>query len=358
MRISLVGSGKVPIPPPARGGIENTLWEYQQELTRLGCQVQLVNVPKPVPELAAMINDFNPDFVNVHWDPFYPIHRLLPGRVIAFTTHHCSAGFSPHSSGGADRDELTRHIPGPWSEFPHYIFTPGIVSRFNYVSWGFPADRLHVTPTGANFTRFRFSPAPRYPERSICVGALCPRKYQARVQQLNAGVYFVGAPEANTGGFDLGGGTYLGQWPREKLDNDLTDYANLILLSAREGAPAVCVEAMMAGLGLVVSERAAVNLDISLPFIDLVPISRLADTAYVAAVIERNRATSLKLRREIRDYAEQYFDWPKLVRRYFSLVTSKILRDRPPAASIPHARGTTHRSPLPRLEDVLGVPAA
>ena len=97
MRISLVGPGKVPIPPPSRGGVENTLWEYQQELTRLGCEVQLINVSRPIPELAAMINDFNPDFVNVHWEPFYPIHRLLPGRVIAFTTHHCSAGFAAHS---------------------------------------------------------------------------------------------------------------------------------------------------------------------------------------------------------------------------------------------------------------------
>jgi glycosyltransferase involved in cell wall biosynthesis len=355
MRISLVGPGKAPVPPPARGGIENTLWEYQQELTRLGCEVQILNVARPVPELAAIINDFNPDFVNVHWEPFYSIHRLLPGRIIAFTTHHCSAGLTAQSLDGIDKDELTRQIPGPWSEFPHYIFTLAIASRFNFVNWGFPADRLHVTPTGANSARFRFAPFPKYPERSICVGAISPRKNQPWVQQLNAGVYFVGAPTPNTGGFDFNSKSYLGEWPRERLDNELTDYANLVLLSDREGAPAVCVEALMAGLGLVVSERAAANLDLSLPFIDLVPISQLADTAYVAAVIERNRATSLKFRREIRDYAEQNFDWPKLVRRYFRLVTNKLLRDLLPTAESTHPGRAERKSRLPRLEDVLGV---
>lgn len=342
MRISLVGPGMQPVPPPSRGGVENTLWGYQQSLLQLGCEVQLVNLKKPLPEIAKVINAFRPDFVNIHWEIFYPLHEHLTCRQIAFTTHHCRAGFA--------NDDLTARIPKPWGKFPFFIFTLAAVTRFNYIQWGFPPDRVYTTPTGTDSNRFRFSPVPEYPDRSICLGVICERKNQAYVQGLNANVDFVGAV-ISPKGFDCSHKNYLGAWPREHLDNHLTDYANMVLLSQHEGAPAVCIEALMAGLGLVLSERSAANLDVALPFIDLVPHSRMRDPAYVASLIARNREKSVKMRKEIREYAVQNFDWPRLTERYLTLVSDKIISNVPLAAKpVKAPRAKAPRVTAPRFK--------
>ena len=72
----------------------------------------------------------------------------------------------------------------------------------------------------------------------------------------------------------------------------------------------------MAGLGLVLSQYACANIDLSLPFVDVIPEDKIHDVAYVRAVIEKNRVASLKNRYAIRRYAMEHFSWFNIVKRY------------------------------------------
>jgi hypothetical protein len=76
------------------------------------------------------------------------------------------------------------------------------------------------------------------------------------------------------------------------------------------------MEAMVAGLGLVLSEYATANLDASQPFISVIPEDEIGDVNYVQKVIEDNRKVSLSMRNEIRSYAKQ-FEWKNIIKQYY-----------------------------------------
>jgi hypothetical protein len=75
-------------------------------------------------------------------------------------------------------------------------------------------------------------------------------------------------------------------------------------------------EALMAGLGLVISSCCTANLDLSKPFISVVPNGKLGDVEYVKGVIEQNRKVSLAMRDEIRAYALREFSWDRITDKY------------------------------------------
>ena len=60
---------------------------------------------------------------------------------------------------------------------------------------------------------------------------------------------------------------YLGEWSKDQLYKELTDYGNLVLLSDGEAHSLVIMEAFAAGLGVVISEYARANLDLDKKFI-------------------------------------------------------------------------------------------
>jgi hypothetical protein len=112
----------------------------------------------------------------------------------------------------------------------------------------------------------------------------------------------------------------LGEWDKPTLYNGLTDYANLILLSDGEADPLVVKEALIAGLGLVISECACANLDLSLSFITVIPNDKRADLNYVKREIIRNRIHSLKHRAEIREYGLSKFAWNAILDQYEKII--------------------------------------
>ncbi|MEY4059339.1 MAG: Synechococcus phage Bellamy, partial [Pseudomonadota bacterium] len=80
---------------------------------------------------------------------------------------------------------------------------------------------------------------------------------------------------------------YLGEWTDEYKKEHLTDYGNLVLLSDGEnGTPLVVKEALINGLGVVISKYAAHDVDTSLPFITLIDDDKLEDIDYVKNKIE------------------------------------------------------------------------
>ena len=117
---------------------------------------------------------------------------------------------------------------------------------------------------------------------------------------------------------------YLGEWSKEQLHKNLTNYGNLVLLSDGEAHPLVCLEAFAAGLGVVVSEWAAANLDIRKSFITVIPEDKISDIRYVEDAILSNRAYSIVNRDEIREYGRQ-FEWTNIIENYYLPVVEKLV---------------------------------
>jgi len=97
---------------------------------------------------------------------------------------------------------------------------------------------------------------------------------------------------------------YLGSWDKETLYHNLTDYANILLMSDGEADPLVIKEALMAGLGVVCNEISSANLDRTKEFITIIPNNKFNDISFVQKSIEENRKILEEEKRKIRE--EEY----------------------------------------------------
>ena len=77
-----------------------------------------------------------------------------------------------------------------------------------------------------------------------------------------------------------------------------------------------------AGLGLVLSEQSTANLDLSQPFITVIPDDKIDDFDYLKEKIEENRKVSLGMRKEIREYCYTNFDWGNIIKKYKKIIES------------------------------------
>ncbi|MDR3466460.1 MAG: hypothetical protein P4M07_10995 [Xanthobacteraceae bacterium] len=322
MKISIIGPGIMEIPPKGWGAVEILIDEYRTELEKLGWTVQIVNT-KDKDEIVREVNAFEPDFVHCQYDEHIDAMSRIACRNKSITSHF---GYL----------EQVWRFPEYYRNFHQKIIDATDVNIFAlspeiaevYRAGGVPEERLFVVRNGVRVDSFRFKAEPDKPQRSIYLAKVDSRKRQGLIQPMQCGVDFAGnlCPyTALTSGFDPKSDDYLGEWTKESLYNRLTDYANLVLLSDGEAHPLVCMEGMAAGLGLVVSDCATAHLDLSKPFIDVIPESRMFDASYVREVISTNRKKSLAHREEIRAYARQ-FDWPNVAAEYDSLVRGLVQR--------------------------------
>jgi hypothetical protein len=117
---------------------------------------------------------------------------------------------------------------------------------------------------------------------------------------------------------------YLGEWSKDALYKELTDYGNLVLLSDGEAHPLVCMEALSAGLGVVVTEWGKANLDETLDFITIIPENKINDLEYVEKKIIENREYSLQHRKDILEYSKN-FDWIQVLQKHYLPNIEKII---------------------------------
>jgi glycosyltransferase involved in cell wall biosynthesis len=120
--------------------------------------------------------------------------------------------------------------------------------------------------------------------------------------------------------FNCLGPDYIGEWSKDYLYDNLTNYANMTLLSDGEAHSLSCIEGIMSGLGLVISEYCTANLDTSLPFIDVIPEDKISDEEFVRKTIALNRQKSIAMRKDIRKYAVDNFSWKIIVENYNKLL--------------------------------------
>lgn len=340
MKIAIIGPGKMEIPPNGWGAVEILIWDYFTQLKIIGHDVHIINTPDPT-EIIKSVNKLKPDFVHLHYDEYYGILNHIECKNKAVTSHY---GYLEAYS--EYKEEINSRMNHPAFKYklfqrvlirnrkmesvfsykkhfdsfvngPHPIYCLSNRIEAVYREYGFKGQTF-IIPNGARDDLFKFSSTPKFPDRSVYLAKIDFRKKQFLYQSI-PNLYFIGGVADSK--FNTKSEFYLGSWTKDQIYENLTDFANLVLLSDGEAHPLVCCEALMAGLGLVVSEYASANLDLSLPFIDVIPKEKLEDNTYVSKVIAENRKKSIPKRTQIRNYAKEKFSWDTLVQRYSNHIT-------------------------------------
>jgi len=310
LRIALVGPGIMPIPPTGWGAVEILIWDYYQELKRLGHTVIIINTPDRE-HIVSLVNRGKFDFVHVHYDVFWGLLDRFQCPKIAITSHypyidqvekHRGDGYSPIFS-----FLTTQH------KYMNFVLADKDAEAFKKA--GADPNTIYKIKNGINSSLFRFVENLVCRERSIYLGKITPRKNQAKYQKI-AGIDFVGG--CNDSLFDTSQSNFLGEWTRERIHKDLTEYGNMVLLSEGEADPLVVKEGLIAGLGIVVNRSSAENLDLTLDFITVIEDNKMDDIDYIAEKIAENREISLRKRAEIREYGISRFDIQTEVQNYLN----------------------------------------
>jgi hypothetical protein len=319
MKLVIVGPGIMSIPPVGWGAVESLIWDYKIFLDKYHPDIQTVIVnEKNQNAMINKINAENPDVVHIQYDNHAPIVRFLNCKNVLITSHY---GYLDQLYTRNDRYYAPVHDALVKSSAALATLSPSIANI--YRKSGVPENRIYVQHNGANDEVFRYTDSPLYPDRSIYLAKIDARKRQHVYQDMPS-LYFAGNCVESR--FNTASPRYLGEWKKAHLYDNLTDYGNLVLLSDGEAHPLVCCEALVAGLGLVISEFAAANLDTSLPFIDVIPTAKLNDISYVESVIVANRERAVKMRAVIRKYGVETFGWKTVVDRYAALL-NRILHN-------------------------------
>jgi len=321
MKIVLIGPGCMPIPSPGWGAVERIVWDYYQVLSSDGVgmrhEVHIINTSNHH-EIIRQCNALEPYVAHIMYDDHITVAGSLRAPKILYTSHFAYL--------------TSPQLETSYSGYFHGIFMSVIHQLENtrlwlnvisdeiaslYARYGFPRERIRVMRNGARDDLFLFTMEPVHGDRSIYLGKVEMRKGQYKYQSI-PGIDFVG--NYHDSPFNRGSNAYKGEWNKDKLYEEMTEYGNLVLLSSGEADPLVVKEALVAGLGVVVSECASANLDIGVdrPWITVIPNEKLNDLDYIAARIEENRNAALAARAEIREYGLSKFGWSKILQEYIS----------------------------------------
>jgi hypothetical protein len=312
MKITLVGPGIMPIPPTGWGAVEILIWDTKTALEQLGHTVQIVNT-QDAQQIINEINSFKPDFVHVHYDEFIGVYPYIQYPK-AITSHF----------GYLERPQMFNGYANIFNKFgeikPNIFCLSSGISNIYKIMLGIPPEQLYVTPNGVNSEVFNYTDTPEFGDRSIYLAKIDYRKRQHLFQSIDS-LWFAGNiadsrfnPNKN----------YLGEWDKPTLHSNLTQYGNLVLLSDGEAHPLVCMEALTAGLGVVVCEWGKANLDTEKPFITVIPEDKVTDIEYVEQKIIENREYSLQNRKDILEYSKN-FDWVKVIKKYYIPSVKEII---------------------------------
>ena len=313
MRIAIIGPGAMPIPPTGWGAVEILIHDLRCELEAAGHTVEVINTPKKH-DIIRQTNASQFDFVHVQYDDHVDVIPHLNCKNIGITSHYAYLE-QPNKWGGY------AGIAQAFLQTKAHILALSHGIANTYVRFGFDPKRIHVIHNGVRDGLFRYDVTCKMPDRSIYLAKVDYRKRQHLFQGIS-GLYFAGNIADQR--FDSTDKSYLGEWSKQQLYQNLTEYANLVLLSDGEAHPLVCMEAMSAGLGLVVSQFACANLDLTKPFIDVIPEDRILDKHFVENVIRQNAAKSVTMRREIKEYARS-FSWSEVTKRVYVPTYEKII---------------------------------
>ena len=341
MKIILVGPGILPIPPKGWGAIEILIADQAEMLKRLGYQVCIVNESNKKKAIDK-INSLKGDIVHFHYDEHIDWVKEIHCNRRYITSHF---GYLSNYSQNTQlfKNELLfllirviiKITPNRICRLIGFntkqrnlieyypIFRKFLHTRANVICLSEEIEKtyqkihskanLTVFHNGGRVDLIRFSNKSKNEKEAICVGKIEIRKNQTNLQDIKE-IKFVGPIVDKR--FNKNNPNYLGIWSRENLFNNLTDYSTLVLISDGEAHPLVCCEALIAGLGLVISEEASANVDRSLPFIDVISRNDIYKRDYIYKIIKKNIELSNKYRNEIRKYGLSTFNIETLMQKY------------------------------------------
>jgi glycosyltransferase involved in cell wall biosynthesis len=315
MRIVLIGPGFSPIPPTGWGAVESLVWDYYVNLKKLNHEVIIINTINMKKIICQTLN-FNPDIIHIMYDEHINLASFFKNKKVYYTSHYA---YITHKNFETKFSSYFNQIFKKVIENKDNIYINAISEEIKkkYIQHGFPEEKINVINNGAREDTFRFDEECKFPDKSIYIAKIEDRKRQFKYQSIE-GIEFAG--NFHNSSFNTNNSNYLGEWTKEMLYDRTTNYANLILLSDGEADPLVVKEGLMAGLGVVISECSAANLDREKEFIDVIPNEKIDDIEYIIDVIIKNREKSCKMRKEIRKYALDNFGWNKIIKKYFNIL--------------------------------------
>lgn len=321
MKICLVGPGIMPIPPVGWGAVEILIWDYFNELLNQGHDVKIVNKLRHngreqndtnssyCQQLIAEINSGNYDFVHLHYDCLYHILPFLTCKKVGITSHY------PYI------DQPEKHVADGFA--PIYKFLTTNSQIYNFVLAQKDVDfllkrcsnlsNIIKLENGVNVSAFNFKHTGDNMGRTIYLGKVSDRKGQNKYDKLK-NIDFIG-PNG------MGLSNWKGEWTRTEVNNSLTQYGNMLLLSNGEADPLVIKEAFAAGLGVVINATSGKNL-IENEFITIIDDDNMEDLAYIQNAIDKNRTNSIRLRDKIRQFATTHYAWSKILQDYVTHIES------------------------------------
>lgn len=296
MRIVLVGNGWLPIPPPSWGAIEILIWDLYNLLKNKGHDILIVN-ERYEDKVISEINNFKPDVIHIHAPRFCDVLSKVDCKIKIASSQDTQETF----------ETFQRFINGDF-----YISTVSEKLKQKYIENGREPNTVFVTPNGIDHTKFQYNSFCVYPQRSICLGMIEERKKQYKYENIST-LYFAGGIQCSKFNNKT---NYLGEWTKQQVYSFLTIFANLVLLSESEAHSLAVSEALICGLGVVVSEAASANLDYSKPWITIIPNDKLDDINFVEEKIQENRDISVKYREEIRKHSLETISWDARISLY------------------------------------------
>lgn len=322
MKIALIGPGIIEIPPNGWGAVESLIWDYATELGELGHEGSIINTPDRQ-EILDSLQEDDYDFIHVHYDVFYDlmdsIREICPNSKLAISSHYPYIDQKDmHRFDGYDRIYQ-------WliSNEKYYNFCISEKDYNTYLNDGAEKEKLLICKNGAQHRDYFYTETPDKKDRTLYLGKIEKRKRQSFYQTIE-NIDYVGK---YTPGTDFNTQVnYLGEWGHKTKLNTVTHYGNMLLLSDGEnGTPLVIKEALICGLGVVISKYAAHDLDKTLPFVTVIDDEKWDDIDYVKNKIEENREISLEMRNEIRNYGIDNFSWQHLIKSYIKNIENMVL---------------------------------
>jgi glycosyltransferase involved in cell wall biosynthesis len=318
MKIALVAGGYIPVPPLSNS-ILTLMQEYKYFLDNIGYKVDIFNY-QDVNEVIDKINNSNYDFVHLH------AYQFVNQFNQSLKQKYC---FSCHNGYFLKKEK--------WEEdfkqgFQHYLNAPGIFALSHptkdiFLKAGY-SGYISTQVNGIDTQKFDFKDQGN--NKAICLGWIQPRKQQKLLAEVIDGkiaIDFVGSLDDPD--FVEGSTTkYLGVWSLKDVCSHLTNYSCLVLISDGEVAPLVVLEAMAAGLCVVVSESASANLH-SKDFIRVLPDDILTNATAenqkivcdtITDLIDKNKF----LRQEIVEYVRENFDFSQIIKKYIQMIDEFI----------------------------------
>jgi glycosyltransferase involved in cell wall biosynthesis len=314
VNVALIAHGLCPIPPVGWGAVEIIIWQMKCGLERAGHHVDVYNT-RSVSDVIDGVNRGHYDFVHCHNELLVAAlnrHLTVP---YALTSHY---GGLYGMAAGASGYESFEPVIGESLSTPANIVLSERIARM-YRRRGY-AGFLRVLPNGVETSRFRMTAMGN--GKAICLGRLCRRKRQEWLAGATRGqvaVDFVGPCDTGVEFQETETARYLGEWTRETIQERLTDYSCLVLMSESEAAaPLVVLEALAAGVSVVVNEACSDNLS-EKAYITVLRSGADTPTETVAA-LKSAISENARWRPAIRQYALDQFDVALTVEKYMRLI--------------------------------------